>query len=178
MQKIIPLVVTAKKGVAEATPKLDYFNFAELQDIIVDEALGTQIQIAGEKVRVAEQPFDLEALADLASTDLIISQRVAAAVAALGAAQGDGYDVIKFLTEITTATADSADGVDLPAALEGGVHCLINNNATVTLDLFPASGENFDGGSANAAVTLAPGERKHFYCNEDGRWDTVVDNGS
>ncbi len=178
MQKIIPLVVTERDGKPLATPILDYFNFAELQDIIMDAVLGTQIQIAGERVRVAEKPFDLEALADLASTDLIISQRVAAAVAALGAAQGDGYDVIKFLTEITTATASSADGVDLPAAVEGGVRCLINNNATVTLDLFPASGENFDGGTANVAVTLAPAERKHFYCATDGRWDTVVDNGS
>lgn len=178
MQKIIPLVVTHRNNQALVRPVVDYFNFEGLQDLTVDEALGTQIQILGEKIRVAEKPFDLEALADLDSTDLIIVQRVAAGVAALGAAQGAGYAIIKFLTECDTATVTSADGLDIPAATVGGVRCVINNHATVTLDIFPASGENFDGGTVNVAVTLAPGERKHFYCSTAGRWDTVVDNGN
>lgn len=177
MQKIIPLVVLARKSGVLTTPEVDYFNFEGLQDISVDAVHGTQIQILGEKVTIAEKPFDLEALADLASTDVIISQRVDAGVSALGTNQATAYDIIKFLTEVDDATADTADGLAIPDALVGAVHCVINNDTLVTLDIFPQSGENFDGGTADIAVTLAPYERKHFYCAIEGQWDTVADAG-
>lgn len=54
---------------------------------------------------------------------------------------------------ITSGTANTADGVRLPAA-KAGREMLIRNMSGVAIDVFPASGDKINALSANAAITV------------------------
>lgn len=87
------------------------------------------------------------------------------ALAALGAAQGAGAPVTKYFTVVTAATATTADGVLLPAAVVDDAK-IIRNDTAVTIKIYPATGERIDGGVVNAAVTLVAGATISLYTKE------------
>jgi len=117
---------------------------------------------------LAESPSQV-AVAEDPATANVNAQDKALGLAALGAAQGAGVDVSRYLNEVTTATATTADSVDLPAATVGKVLVLLNNT-DVPLEVYPAVGEIIGDLAANALYLLAARERVHFVCRVAGTW--------
>ena len=52
--------------------------------------------------------------------------------------------------------ANASDVVTLPGAL-AGLTCAVRNDGAQTLQIFPASGDDINGGATDAAITLAAG---------------------
>ena len=50
---------------------------------------------------------------------------------------------------------------------------IIANNGANSCDVFPASGDKIDGGSANAALALAAGANRIHICQDGTDWDTI-----
>lgn len=76
----------------------------------------------------------------------------AATLAAAGSAQGDAAAIVNQITYVSGA--DGTVGVRLPAATAGRVHFIYNLHATNGLKVYPASGDDINDGSADAAVTI------------------------
>ena len=95
--------------------------------------------------------------------------------AATGSSQGDGAITTTFV-EIATC-ANGGDAVTLPAAAAGKIVIIANNGAN-SADVFPASGDKIDGGSANAALALAAGANRIHICQDGTDWDTIQGAGA
>jgi hypothetical protein len=67
---------------------------------------------------------------------------------------------------------NSGDSCTLPAAVAGQLVIVVNNGAN-SADIFPASGDKIDGGSANAAFSLAAGANALFICQDGTDWDSL-----
>lgn len=89
---------------------------------------------------------------------------VSAAVAALSTTQLGGLAVpqTSAFVQVATATAGSADSLTLPTQT-AGKFTLIHNGSGDTINVFPPTGASINGGSANAAVTIATGKARLFY---------------
>lgn len=70
---------------------------------------------------------------------------------------------------IVTTVANTNDAATLPAARTGRV-CEVFNLGANTLQLFPASGDAIDSGSANASTTVAAGARVRFIAKDATTW--------
>ena len=68
--------------------------------------------------------------------------------------------------------ANAGDAVTLPGAAAGKLVVIANNGAN-SADVFPASGDKIDGGSANVAVALPAGQNRIYICQDATDWDTV-----
>lgn len=75
-----------------------------------------------------------------------------ASVAATGSEQGDAAALTAGIN--TVSAADATKGVILPAAKAGLVVQVYNEHATNGLKVYPATGDDINDGSANAAVTM------------------------
>lgn len=91
-----------------------------------------------------------------------------------GSAQGNN-PITSFLYEISTC-ANAGDAVTLPAA-SAGLMVIVVNNGAESADVFPASGDKIDGGSTNAAYSLASATNTIFICQDATDWDTVSGGG-
>lgn len=65
--------------------------------------------------------------------------------------------------------ANANDVITLQAAAAGAWH-LISNSGAQTLQIFPASGDAIDGGSADASTTLAAGAEVYFKALDATNW--------
>lgn len=121
-------------------------------------------------VYIAESPSAISVLSDAsASTNLFaIDQNLT--VAAAGANQGAATAITKYFNKVTSATASSAEGVVLPAASVNKVIVVQNADADAAVKVYPATGGKIDGGSANAAVTLAIGALSIYWCDGTNWW--------
>ena len=81
----------------------------------------------------------------------MIPQNVAS-IAAAGSAQGDATAVTAGIN--TVSAADATKGLILPAAKAGLVVEVYNEHATNGLKVYPATGDDINDGSANAAITM------------------------
>lgn len=143
-----------------------------LSKIIEESAYGEK-----DTYLVYEKAMQIEAARNPSSTDIFVKQQIELSIAALGANQAAAAAITKYLSEIDEATAGSADGVRLPAATVGKVHTIINNHATVTIDVFPAVGDFIDSAAVDVATSIAPGDRKTFVCLVADYWVTAEDFG-
>lgn len=75
-----------------------------------------------------------------------------ASVAAAGSAQGDAAALTAGIN--TVSAADGTKGVILPAAKAGLVVQVYNEHATNGLKVYPATGDDINDGSADAAITM------------------------
>lgn len=91
---------------------------------------------------------------------------VSLTAAALGANQAAATLFTKYFTIATTATATTAEGFRLPAAVIDDVKVL-RNDTDVALKVYPATGEKINGAAVNVFVTVAPGETVSFYTKEN-----------
>lgn len=118
---------------------------------------------------VVETPVMVEAAMNPSSDNNGALNEIALGLDATGSAQGAGVSVSKYFNTIDAATDTSAEAVDLPAAVKNGV-LVIHNQTAVALEVFPASGEDVNGGAANAVYNQAANSIVFYYCKEDGSW--------
>jgi hypothetical protein len=73
-----------------------------------------------------------------------------------------------------TVSGTDGDGVKLPTAVAGAKVEIINDDAAQTIQIWPATGDAIDGGSANAvdANTLAPGSDRTYFSVDATNWYT------
>ena len=88
-----------------------------------------------------------------------------------GSAQGGNVIATEFY-EIAVV-GSTGDAVTLPVAVAGLCVTIVNNGANAA-DVFPSSGDKIDGGSANAAISLASGENGIFWCQDGTDWDMIL----
>ena len=100
---------------------------------------------------------------------------IAATVTAAGSTQGAAAAITKTYNIVTTASANQ--GVILPSAAAGLVINVFNISGN-TIKVYPASTENIDGGSANAAVTLVTANGTELVGTSTGGWRQVGSGGS
>lgn len=72
-----------------------------------------------------------------------------------GGGQADATQLAYGTNEVTVV-ATAGDSVKLPAAVTGA-NVIVKNDGANTLDLYPATGDTIDDGSANAAIQVPPG---------------------
>lgn len=90
-------------------------------------------------------------------------------ITAAGSTQGNGFAIVNYYNIVDSATDTSAEALDLPAAVAGGVHVVYNQTA-VALETFPASGETINGAAANAVYDHAAYAVKTYVCKTDEAW--------
>tara|TARA_Y100000817_G_scaffold62698_1_gene47105 strand:+ start:22126 stop:22971 length:846 start_codon:yes stop_codon:yes gene_type:complete len=100
---------------------------------------------------------------------------IAATVTAAGSTQGAATAITKTYNIVTTASANQ--GVILPSAAAGLVINVFNISGN-TIKVYPASTENIDGGSANAAVTLVTANGTELVGTSTGGWRQVGSGGN
>ena len=93
-----------------------------------------------------------------------------ATVTAAGSDQSGATALTKSYNIVTTATADQ--GVVLPDCVVG-LEAFLLNDTSVNVKIYPASGESIDGGSANAAVDLAPGHSLKLVGVSATKWNRL-----
>jgi len=109
------------------------------------------------------------------ATNMFAKAYITTPVAGAGANQGAATAITKYLNEVTSSTAGSAEGVRLDASAVSKVRVIINNAAAI-VKVYPATGEKIgtSASTVNASVDLAINARKHYVCLTAGIW-TVAD---
>lgn len=92
-------------------------------------------------------------------------------IAAAGSAQGDAQAVVNQVTYVTAA--DGTKGVVLPAATAGAYYEVYNTHATNGLKVYPASGDDINDGSADAAVTIEGKSLAIFRALDTATWAAI-----
>ena len=91
-------------------------------------------------------------------------------VAAAGSAQGDAASLLAGAMNVVTG-ADGTKGVVLPAAAAGGKPVYVYNSvATNGLKIYPASGDDINDGSADAAITIEGKTLAILYPTDASTW--------
>jgi hypothetical protein len=89
-------------------------------------------------------------------------------VAAAGNSQGTATAITKLLTYVTAA--DGTKGVVLPTAAAGLVYEIYSTVATNGLVVYPASSDDINDGTTNAAVTIEGKTFARFVAVDDTTW--------
>lgn len=92
-----------------------------------------------------------------------------AVVASTTQTQGQA-PLVKEWNEVTSV-ANTDDVVTMPPATVGK-RCKIRNSGVNQLQIFPVSGDNFQGSAVNASVTLAASSIVEYECWSAGEWRT------
>jgi hypothetical protein len=87
--------------------------------------------------------------------------------------QTQGQGQIVDVTNQVLTVANPNDVVTLPTALIG-LPCIVANDGANTLQIFPASGDEIDGGGVNNSTTLAAGKRAIFACYAETKWMKIA----
>lgn len=124
--------------------------------------------------KVYETPNEVHAAMNPVATDIHAKNHIAIGVDAAGADQANATQLTKYLNEVDGGTATTDDGVKLPAAATNK-HVVVINSNTFAIDIFPATDDTINGGSANAAITLAAGARIHLVADGAVNWNQAVD---
>lgn len=92
------------------------------------------------------------------------------AVAHAGGGQADATALTGFYNTVATV-ATAGDSCKLPAAAAGQMMIVaVAEDAVAAMDLFPATGGKINGGTANAAISIAPGTIAFCSCDVAGNW--------
>jgi hypothetical protein len=94
-----------------------------------------------------------------------------ASVAAAGSAQGDAAALVGRLNIVTAA--DGTKGVILPAAIAGIEVDVYNSVATNGLKIYPASGDDINDGSQDAAITIEGKTHAKFVAVDTTTWAAI-----
>lgn len=92
-------------------------------------------------------------------------------VAAAGSAQGDAAALTNAVTYVTAA--DGTKGVVLPAAAAGTLRLVYNTHATNGLKVYPASGDDVNDGTGDAAVTIEGKTLAIFLALDASTWAAI-----
>ncbi len=171
---IINLSVLSQTGKTNITPYTGAFVVDNIGDIIPSGS-GSEVTYRGPQVApriyvVAESPSDIVALASSSTPSQDLESITAAITAHAGGGQASGVALTATINNITTC-ATAGDSVVLPEAVAGLV-VIVQNYGAAAADVFPASGETINSGSADAAVSLPVGGRITFIASTTNNWTT------
>jgi hypothetical protein len=96
---------------------------------------------------------------------------IATAVSAAGTNQSGATELAKVYNLVTTV--GSGAGVKLPTAAEKLTYTVVNTTATNLL-IYPNLSDKINGGTANAAVTLAAGSSVTFIAKDATDWYSLT----
>ena len=99
----------------------------------------------------------------------LVGESIKTGIAAAGNSQATAAQLTHTVNVVATATATSADGVKLPTA-STGARCIVINKSGETLDVWPATGDKIEDGSANAATTQADNAHVTYYAVDGENW--------
>jgi len=91
-------------------------------------------------------------------------------ITATGSAQGDAFQLNAVYNIVTTAAAST--GVRLMRS-EPSAEVFVRNLGANTLNVYPQTGGNFNGGTINAPVTIAAGSFQWFIGRDNLNWITA-----
>lgn len=108
-------------------------------------------------------------------TDITLSgdlkPSIAAAVSAAGTDQSTATALSTVYSIVTSVS--SAQGVKLPAAAASLTYTVVNTTATNLL-VYPNTSDKINGGTANAAVTVAAGSTATFVAKDGTDWFSLT----
>jgi hypothetical protein len=134
--------------------------------VVVVKSATTRAAAGAKQVWVYENAQQVLVASDTANTRAFDKDL---SVSAAGANQADATQLAKYYSVVDAATATSADGVKLLTAVANLVMVVVNAT-TVAVDVFPATSDTIDGGSANAAITMPAGTTRHFVAEDATNW--------
>lgn len=91
-------------------------------------------------------------------------------VAHAGGGQANATQVVAMQVQVSTV-ASAGDSIKLPPS-QAGLELVIVNNGANSMNVFPATGEQINGGGANAAVAQAAAAVTFYMCFVSGSWVT------
>jgi hypothetical protein len=112
----------------------------------------------------------LSVAGNASTTGYVIRSVTAGITASTTQTQGQGA-LTTDINEISVC-ANANDTVTMPAAA-AGLHIKIINNGAQTLQIFPASGDQFSGSSVNASVTLATATNTRYTAINSTLWEAI-----
>lgn len=183
---IVPL--TAKKIGASAAnlsrAKVFYLPEDDIKSIqadLVNKGAVIKLKDRATKIEVYESVMDVKTgQAEGASTNPYIASNYTAVTAA-GSVITSATDLTRYLNRVTAATADSADGVQLPPPSDRNVVVVVNGTS-VPVEVFPNGASSYiDSGASGASKTLGAFKRLHFYTEPttgngaSAVWKTAID---
>lgn len=92
-------------------------------------------------------------------------------LAAAGSTQSDAAQIVSQIT--TVSAADGTKGVKLPACAAGEIFIIYSSVATNGLKVYPASGDDINDGTADAAVTIEGKTMAIFVGQDTGTWGAM-----
>lgn len=95
---------------------------------------------------------------------------ITASITAAGSTQGDATALTETINVVTTATLDQ--GVKLKSAV-AGLRTEIYNSTSVRIKVYPNTSDTIDGGSANAAYTVAKNTSVTLICKDATNWEVL-----
>jgi hypothetical protein len=103
----------------------------------------------------------------------VIIATVAAGLSTTGTTQTGATPITAVLNEFSTVGSSGGASL-LPLAAAGMIIYVDNIGGSNSMNVFPASGQTINGGSANAAFAVANAKRCIFYCVVAGNWKTLL----
>lgn len=91
-------------------------------------------------------------------------------ITAAGTTQADAYALSSVYSIVTTAAAGTGVRLMTP---EPSAEVFVRNLGANTLNVYPPVGGNFNGGTTNAAVTIAAGTFQWFIGRNGTSWTTA-----
>jgi hypothetical protein len=125
--------------------------------------------VSAGKVLAVDSNKDLSSLRTLTLGGFVFND--IGTVAAAGANQGNATAITNKVTYVTAA--DGTKGVVLPAASAGLVYVLYTTVATNGLNVYPASGDDINDGSADAAVVMEGKTAAIFIALDSSTWAAI-----
>lgn len=149
---------------AQSYDGLQTYNDGLASDTIAEKTAAAGVTVDGTLLKDGGVTLGATGMLALSSTTTI---------SAAGTTQGAATALTTGVNVVTTATASSADSVKLPTAAAGRV-VIVHNGSSDTINIFPATGGAINGGSANAAVTLATTKARVFYAVSATAWYSLL----
>ena len=104
---------------------------------------------------------------------LFIGGAANALTAHAGGGQTNGIPLTASINRVTTVASAGDSGL-LPSALAGAEITVINDAASNSMNVFPASSETINALSANAAFAVAAGKTATFFSAVNGKWHSIL----
>lgn len=167
---IIPLTLTS-------TAATFYVNIDRIRDVLTNGSGSSVYYDAGDaedRIYVVDETRSAIRILIAAEVASGSESVVTGITAFAGGGQASATQLSYGFNEITTV-ATAGDSVKLPAGVVGARVTVLNDGANAA-DVFPATSGTINDGSANAAISLAPGVELVFVAITATNWETSEQN--
>ncbi len=187
--------IAGAADIDDGTIEVDTFEVGELAAVRLNNMPGTRKMVAAGEITAGSNVY-AAAGGKVASTGSILKGKAISAatadgdyievltiandaatapvsLAAAGSAQGDAGAIAGSLVVVTAS--DGTKGVRLPAITVGARVEVYNSVASQGLKVYPATGGNINGGSTNAAITMAGKTFARFVAVDATTWAASFD---